>query len=100
MAKHTERITETVLYEAVFDLWGFSIGWIEAIDNALMDFCDLGTDSCESSMCPANMSVCFRSIDQSRVEEAKRIFIRLNNLAAAAMKGRKPEDVDYHLSCG
>ena len=89
-----KRITETIIYEVYFDLWGFSMPWINAIANALHAFCDCSTDSCESYTCEANMSVRFQSTDINRVARAKNIYNQRAALATAQMSGN-PEDIYY-----
>lgn len=77
-----DLISETTIYEAYFDLWGFSVNWIKAIQDKLLDFANPGDgEECEAYTCEACMAVRFRSLDQKRVERAKGLFKRLAALA-------------------
>lgn len=77
-----ELISETVIHEAYFDLWGFSVNWIQAIQNKLLDFSEPSQgDNCEAYTCEACMAVRFQSTDKERVEYAKGLFRRLAALA-------------------
>ncbi len=91
------RIAESTIYEVNFDLWGFSVGWCEAIIDAMYDFAfKERDDQCDSCNCPANVSVNFKSPSKERVQEAIRIFKRLENLANKTKK----DNVHYELVCG
>jgi hypothetical protein len=74
--------SEATIYEAYFDLWGFSVNWIKAIQNQLLDFANPGDgEECEAYTCEACMAVRFRSCDVNRVRQAKALFHRLVALA-------------------
>lgn len=81
----SDLITESIIYEAYFDLWGFSMNWIKAIQDKLLDFSEPSQgDNCEAYTCEACMAVRFQSTDKSRVEQAKGLFRRLAALAASS----------------
>lgn len=92
-----DRVSRLVIHEAYFDLWGFSVAWIESISKALHDYCDCTTDSCESYMSPACMAVRFQSTDTARIDAAVKKFSRLSSLATAAMHGVDPESICYTI---
>lgn len=99
------RISDTVHFEAYFDLWGFSLGWIKAICDALHNFCDCSQDTAESYQCEACMAFRFTSQSFTRTEQAKKIFRRLANLATAEQrntlaKTNRKGEMRYKLQCG
>lgn len=93
MAKHlkiipiNQRISDTVHFEAYFDLWGFSVNWINAICDALHEFTEPSKgDEGEAYQCEACMAFRFTSESYTRTEQAKKIFKRLANLATTEQK--------------
>lgn len=77
-----ELISDSITYEAYFDLWGFSVNWIKAIQDKLLDFAEPSQgDSCEAYSCEACMAVRFQSTDQNRVTRAKALFRQMVALA-------------------
>ncbi len=98
--KVTERIQDDVHFEAYFDLWGFSINWINAICDALHNFTEPSQgDEGEAYRCEACMAFRFTSTSFTRTQEARKIFKRLANLATAEQK-TKLNRVGYRLTCG
>lgn len=93
-----QRTSECVIYEAVFDLWGFTMPWIESISDAIHAHYESG-DTCETYTCEANMSIRFQSCEKSRVDAVKSSFAKLCPLATRAAKGT-PDQIGYHLMCG
>lgn len=84
-APTADFITEAVIYEVHIDLWGISLGWGDAIYDALQE-CVLLTSvdpgvSLEMNACPANYSITFRTTLPEQRDKAKAIATRLLNLA-------------------
>ena len=98
--KLNERISETVHFEAYFDLWGFSVGWIDAICDALHEYTQpsLG-DEGEAYDCMACMAFRFTSTSYTRTQEARKIFKRLANLATAEQR-KHTNRIGYELRVG
>lgn len=85
--KVNERISDEVHFEAYFDLWGFSVNWINAICDALHEYCEPSKgDEGEAYQCEACMAFRFISTSHTRTQEARKIFKRLANLATAEQK--------------
>lgn len=85
--KVSERISDEVHFEAYFDLWGFSVGWINAICDALHNFTEPSKgDTGEAYMCESCMAFRFTSTSFTRTQEARKIFKRLANFATAEQK--------------
>jgi hypothetical protein len=81
------RISDSVRFEAYFDLWGFSINWIQAICDALHKYCEPSEgDEGEAYQCGACMAFRFTSTSSTRTQKARKIFKRLANLATAEQK--------------
>lgn len=84
MINPNDFISETVVYEAYFDLWGFSVNWIKSIQEKLLDFANPSDgEECEAYTCEACMAVRFRSEDKERTRQATALFRRLCALAAS-----------------
>jgi hypothetical protein len=78
-------VSEATIYEAYFDLWGFSVNWIKAIQNSLLEFANPGDDEeCEAYTCEACMAVRFRSGNKERIVRARGLFRRLAALAQSS----------------
>jgi hypothetical protein len=98
--KINERISETVHFEAYFDLWGFSVGWINAICDALHEYTEPSQgDEGEAYRCEACMGFRFISTSYTRTQEARKIFNRLANLATAEQR-KHVNRIGYKLVCG
>jgi len=99
--KVNERISDDVHFEAYFDLWGFSVNWIDAICDALHDYCEPSQgDEGDAYQCEACMAFRFTSTSLTRTQEARKIFKRLANLATAAQKRALRPITGYKLMCG
>ena len=95
------RISDDVHFEAYFDLWGFSVGWIDAICDALDNFTEPSQgDEGEAYQCEACMAFRFTSTSYTRTQEARKIFKRLANLATADQKRHLRNIGGYELLCG
>jgi len=95
-----ERIQDDVHFEAYFDLWGFSVNWINAICDALHEYCTPSQgDEGESYRCEACMAFRFTSTSLTRTQEARKIFKRLANLATAEQR-KHLNRVGYRLMVG
>lgn len=68
--------TKSIIYEAYFDLWGYTGDDIGNIQDAIMDFANVD-EECESYSCPACMAIRFRSDKEQRVDEAIKLFKKL-----------------------
>lgn len=89
-----QLISESITFEAYFNLWGFSMNWINTIQEKLLDFSEPSKgDNCEAYTCDACMAVRFQSTDKSRVESAKKLFKRLAMLASRSYNS--PNEVIY-----
>jgi len=96
----SERISDEVHFEAYFDLWGFSVNWINAICDALHEFTEPSKgDTGEAYQCEACMAFRFTSTSHTRTEQARKIFKRLANLATAEQKTHLTR-TGYKLVCG
>jgi len=95
--KVNERISDDVHFEAYFDLWGFSIKWINAICDALHDHTEPSQgDTGEAYRCEACMAFRYTSTSHTRTQEARKIFKRLANLATSAQK-RSLKKIDGYI---
>jgi len=94
------RVSEAIIYEAYFDLWGFSLDWINRICGELLNFAIPSKgDECEAYRNEACMAVRFQSTNWKRVERAKQIFKPLEAEASREMRN-KAGGVQYQVMCG
>ena len=85
-----ELISDSITYEAYFDLWGFSVNWIKVIQEKLLDFAEPSQgENCEAYTCEACMAVRFQSPERERVNKAKALFRQMVGLARSSYSDRE-----------
>lgn len=91
------RISYSTTYTIDFDLWGFTTGWIDTIQEALMNFA-LKNDGvhCQTATCGACMSARIESENFSDLERARKVYQPLANLATAHMKRKDCTSKDVY----
>ncbi|MEN6379727.1 MAG: hypothetical protein ABFD15_09135 [Methanofastidiosum sp.] len=77
-----KAISITTNYEVYVYLYGYSMGWINTIQNAVLDYSQKDEDA-EAYTCSACMAVRFTSTDKSRVGK---LCAKVNSLLALAKK--------------
>lgn len=91
------RISYSTTHRIDFDLWGFTSGWIDTIQDALMNFA-LKNDGvhCQTTNCGACMSVLIESENLFDLERARKVYQPLANLATAHMRRKNYTSKDVY----